>query len=434
MRITLELVRGVLRHALGRDSYIASMIKHVDESSNCPTACITADGHMQYGPTFVQQYIACEEDVFSLVMHELMHPLYSHWIHGSGELENIAADMVINATISQLFANASGEGSLFKRFYESHGIHGLLRPMSCMRDSRYEDLYDAFYTRARSRDRWLSTGEVIQTLKILTPTIKVDTIVLLGTHGVGTAEQTGNKSKGFAAEVLGKIADELKNAVNRLPRTNAGYSENLYEMFVETLKIHLSIKKALLQKFATRQKMDNFQHDTRHARIQVSPIPLRPSKRDLVLMSAGMTLFHYHNQTAGITQTRQGLAIYLDVSGSVNQHLPHIVSVLECLRAELKTIYLFSNKVVEIPFKTLLAGNVQTTYGTDFNCIAHSILEQGYDKAVIITDGYAAIDPDLVQMLVDDKVNTFTVLFGGKQECPEFARTGDIVQLEDIVH
>jgi len=40
--------------------------------------------------------------------------------------------------------------------------------------------------------------------------------------------------------------------------------------------------------------------------------------------------------------------------------------LLRSLRAELKTISLFSNRVVEVPFRTLLAGQVQTTYGTDF--------------------------------------------------------------------
>ena len=36
------------------------------------------------------------------------------------------------------------------------------------------------------------------------------------------------------------------------------------------------------------------------------------------------------------------------------------------------SIFLFSKKVVETPFKALLAGRVQTAYGTDFNCIADS--------------------------------------------------------------
>ncbi|MEA3365882.1 MAG: hypothetical protein U9Q79_09615, partial [Candidatus Hydrogenedentes bacterium] len=50
--------------------------------------------------------------------------------------------------------------------------------------------------------------------------------------------------------------------------------------------------------------------------------------------------------------------------------VPKTIGLLRSLRTELKTIFLFSNKVGEVPFRTLLAGQVQTTYGTEFNCIA----------------------------------------------------------------
>jgi len=71
--------------------------------------------------------------------------------------------------------------------------------------------------------------------------------------------------------------------------------------------------------------------------------------------------------------------------------VPEIIGLLRSLKAELKTIFLFSNKVVEVPFPTLLAGQVQTTYGTDFDCIAEHVLANPYDKAVIRTDGYASM-------------------------------------------
>ncbi|MFO7976890.1 MAG: hypothetical protein R6V12_19945, partial [Candidatus Hydrogenedentota bacterium] len=43
--------------------------------------------------------------------------------------------------------------------------------------------------------------------------------------------------------------------------------------------------------------------------------------------------------------------------------VPEILGLLRSLRTELKTIFLFSNKVVEVPFRTLLAGHIQTTDG-----------------------------------------------------------------------
>jgi hypothetical protein len=435
MRITLDLVRNVLRDALGRDSFVASFIKRIEENPGCSTACITADGAMQYGPEFVEKYVASTEDVFCLVLHELMHPMFGHFVHGPGELENIAADMVINASISQLFARASGEGSLFKKFYEPDGIQGLLRPMSRMLDSRYGDLYKTFYFHGRWSDKSLSTGEVIQTLKVLTPTVDVHAIRLLGSHGRPCERNNeGAGLNGLNAEALGQIAEELKQAIKRNLGPNAGYSENLYNLFVDALKTHLSIKKALLQKFATRQKVDNFRRAARQSRICVSPIPLHPSKRDLVMLAAGLVPFHYRNHACGVTTQKHGLAVYLDVSGSVNDHLPAIIGILQSLREDLTTVFLFSNKVLEVSFQKLLQGAVKTTYGTDFDCVAASIVERGLDKAIVLTDGYAGLKPDLQDELRRRRVRVMTVLFGSKQECPEFAPLGDVVQLEDIVH
>ena len=123
----------------------------------------------------------------------------------------------------------------------------------------------------------------------------------------------------------------------------------------------------------------------------------------------------------------------MDVSGSVNDHLPEIVGILHSLKAELTSIFLFSNKVVEIPFKALLAGQVRTTYGTDFDCIAQSILERDLDKAVILTDGYAGLTEANQTKLKEKHVRALTILFGGKSECEEFAPLGDVVQLADIM-
>jgi len=212
----------------------------------------------------------------------------------------------------------------------------------------------------------------------------------------------------------------------------AGQGENLYDLFLEAIKTHLSIRKVLLQKFATKRKVDLFKQNVHRSAIGVSPIPLHPSKRDFVLLAAGIPPFHYHNHVQRVATRKHGLAVYLDVSGSVNEYLPEIVGILSSLKSELTSIFLFSNKVVEIPFKALLAGQVQTTYGTDFDCIAESIVERGLDKAVIITDGYASLRVESSERLKQRHACTLTVLFGGKADCDEFAPFGDVVQLADI--
>ena len=87
------------------------------------------------------------------------------------------------------------------------------------------------------------------------------------------------------------------------------------------------------------------------------------------------------------------------------------------LRKEITTIFQFSNKVVETSFETLLKGNIEKTYGIDFDCAAKSILERGFDKAVIITDGYVSMDDDLKKQLKKQKLKTLTILFNDAQTC-----------------
>ncbi len=36
-------------------------------------------------------------------------------------------------------------------------------------------------------------------------------------------------------------------------------------------------------------------------------------------------------------------------------------------------------------------GHVETTYGTDFDCVARAILAEEFTQAVIITDGFASM-------------------------------------------
>jgi hypothetical protein len=433
MRITLETVRSILRESLGRESFVASFVKSVEETETCLTASISSEGLLRYNAAFATKYVACDEDLFCLVMHEIMHPMFGHFIYKSGHLEGVAADMVINASISLLFQEASSCGSLFRKIYQPHGMEGLLRPISRMHDSRYGRLYDVFYGDLHKEDQ-LTTGEVIQTLKVLTPSFDAKAILLIGSHApteAGDGKEASGLS-GLPAEDLCRIAENLKQAAHYPNSRIAGQGENLYELFVEAIKTHLSIRKVLLQKFATKRKVDRFKQSVHRSAIGVSPIPLHPSKRDFVLLAAGIPPFHYHNHVQRVATRKHGVAVYLDVSGSVNEYLPEIVGILSSLKAELTSIFLFSNKVVEIPFKALLDGQVQTTYGTDFDCIAQSITERDLDKAVIITDGYAGLRVDSSERLKERHVSTLTVLFGGKTDCDEFAPFGDVVQLAEI--
>ena len=215
MEINLQCVREVLRTSFGRESFVASFITEVKADGSCPTAGIDAHGVMTYNPAFAGKHVTGPPELFCLVAHELMHPMFGHFVYRSGPLENIGADMVINATISLLFARHSGSGAMFTRFYRPIGLEGLLRPDSDMHQSRYARLYRDFYDNHCIGQK-LSTGEVIQALRVLTPMVEVPTIILLGNHDGGSCK-TGGECAGqvFDSEALARIAENLRRVAQR---------------------------------------------------------------------------------------------------------------------------------------------------------------------------------------------------------------------------
>ena len=98
-----------------------------------------------------------------------------------------------------------------------------------------------------------------------------------------------------SAEILAEVAEDFRRAAVNPGGHGAGCGESLYNFFLEVVKTHLSIKKVLLERFATKRKVDRFKQTVNRSHISVSPIPIRPSKRDFVLLAAGVPPFHYHN-------------------------------------------------------------------------------------------------------------------------------------------
>jgi len=252
MQITLNLIRQVLKEAFGFNSFIASFITEVRPDTSHPTAGITKDGIVCYNPEFVSKYINCKEDLFSLIFHELLHPMFGHFIYGCGLIENIAADAVINAAITTLYPMESFEGALFKKTHSPRGIDGLLRPCSQMGNSRYKRVYDRLYQQYMTYDKQMTTGELIQTLKILTPKENLSGIILIGTH------KSGSNGNEFPAEVLTKIAEEIKLSIREKASKQAGYFQNIVSMIMEAIKTYMSIRRNLLSKFTTKRKFDKF--------------------------------------------------------------------------------------------------------------------------------------------------------------------------------
>ncbi len=431
MKITLSSVRQVLREALGFESFTAGFIRSIEEVEWCRTSAINNEGVLVYNREFVEKNIASREDLFSLIFHETLHIVFQSFIHDCGVIENLAADAIINAVISQLYSGESAGGNLFIKLYRKEGIEGLLRPRSRMNNSRFDKLYQALYTSWRTQGQ-LTTGEMIQTLKILLHGEKIN-VLLLGGHFLrGAEDKSASEANPVDRETAARIAEDIKKDIAQGGR-QAGYFPTISELLMEALESKLSIRRSLLLGYATDKKIDRFKEESRQRHSIISPIPLHPSKKDLVLLASGLLPVYFHNRLSRPREKNRGIAIYLDVSGSVNDHLPEILGILRRLQNEITTIYEFSNAVVEISMRQLARGKVATTFGTSFDSVAKSILENEYQKAVVITDGFSSIEPDLQKQMKQRGVKILTILFGGANESCDFANFGEVIHLNNAV-
>ncbi len=175
---------------------------------------------------FAKKHITSKEDAFCLIFHEVLHPLFNHYMYARDVLSNIACDAVINAVISLLYSEASGKGSLFRKIYAKKGIEGILRLGSDLRKSRFDGLYRNLYGDGLYRGESLSTGEVIQALKVLVQKKVIKGLLLIGSHAFqkdGEAKGNGDLEGGLSADTLAGIASAQTPILRTL---SLAYSNN----------------------------------------------------------------------------------------------------------------------------------------------------------------------------------------------------------------
>jgi hypothetical protein len=122
--------------------------------------------------------------------------------------------------------------------------------------------------------------------------------------------------------------------------------------------------------------------------------------------------------------------VYLDVSGSMRQLLPHLLDLLvvPTKRGQV-TIRQFSTKIENLSSRDLQAGNLKSTSGTSINCVLEDGLARPERRLLLLTDGYVgAPDPVLMKRIQDQGYQILSVLpTGGWQR--DLASLGEIVTL-----
>jgi hypothetical protein len=65
--------------------------------------------------------------------------------------------------------------------------------------------------------------------------------------------------------------------------------------------------------------------------------------------------------------------------------------------------------------------------------VARSILEKEYERAVVITDGYADMKEENTEELKKGGTQILTILFGDAEDCEALEPFGEVVKLKDMM-
>ena len=121
-------------------------------------------------------------------------------------------------------------------------------------------------------------------------------------------------------------------------------------------------------------------------------------------------------------EVSEKVTVYLDVSGSMNQEIDAIISLLYHFRTYVKMpLYVFSNEVYEARFKNQkLVYN--TTFGTSISPVLRHIRVKKFRKCLIVTDGYVEpISPFVLEGI--DRKNIW-ILISNTGNPTEFEKNG----------
>jgi hypothetical protein len=428
----------------------------IKASRDIPTAGVEVGfrSRLLLNPDFIHRYCERDEHLFLLVMHELYHIILAHTqlYPRVTTAQNIAFDAIINAGLMRQFARPEYRG-FFEAINKADEFPGcLLRPpegwpyaphyperddppglidivkrlypptpFSRWHPPLYEDI---LYLLKKWMQDKIDRGEAV-----VMPT-------LIGDHDQDGMNDSRAVADGFFGDVVRRVAEKWPPAPFMSRGRGSGSRANEWVTGIGSpaeearRAFAIVLQRALIARNGSQQ---------RRAR---TPIPgitgmgVMPNPRDRYARARerlGVQGLLWHQP--GVVNVRSMSVkarafVYLDVSGSMNHLLPHLIGMLiPYVRRGDASVFQFSTKVEAITLEHLKAGKIRTTNGTDIACVINHLLDTNppMRRALILTDGFTGVPhPDAMRRLKERGVVVHVVLPTGntnKEDLKHLARS-----------
>lgn len=383
----------------------------IEITNQVPTLAVTLSEKptLKINMEFCNQHVLCENDMKCVIMHEFLHVLLGHTtkIEKNTPLTNIAMDAVINAIIHRKYGPDYSD--FFSHFYQRTHYYPLLQPYLHLNDMWFTD-DDTPELRAELQVEALhkkiyegaySSEDVLEILEYYAPWLMQleKEVILIGNH----EDQIGGESEKEISEENKSILDNIITSMGGLEKFFVFESKNNLiqqsperaEVSSRILKWKRSVYPILMRCFNHEEKRKTLKYGFESAIPMLSASDRRATSKFLY---SGLLPISTH--ITSHTMPDQSSTVYLDVSGSMDNEISAMTSLILQLRQHITIpLWSFSNDVY--PAK-LIKNAIQfnSTGGTSLSCVFNHMRKNKVASAVIITDGHVEdITPSMLEKI-----------------------------------
>lgn len=332
--------------------------------------------------SFCRKYLITEDDVKCVLLHEFLHVLLDHHLQykTNTRLLNIALDAIINAIIHRLKGPAYSD--FFCRFYKWSMFGFLLRPRPGdwreyqTIDTPWLIIHEHIYFGKLGAEDLLELLDHIENIRTAD---SGDEVIFIGDHSRKEISEEGRN-----------ILSEISKRTKGLPVWSKEYvavkTDGLRrkELQQYTHSRWRALTMGIIRRCVVPDKSSRL--NMKPASVMLPVLSTEDRRAAVRFSSGGIIPFATHQLQ--IPHPTDTCMVYLDVSGSMNNVLPQLISLLYRFRDYLhRPFYTFSTEVFPAKF---VNGKLEmkTTGGTQIAPVFDHIRKNKYRRALIITDGY----------------------------------------------
>ena len=128
--------------------------------------------------------------------------------------------------------------------------------------------------------------------------------------------------------------------------------------------------------------------------------------------------------------TRNEVAVYIDVSGSMGEYPNYLIRALQAVQRRVKVrTFVFSTIVEEVLLENVDRPSYRTTHGTSGLIVWRHIRENDFKSVVVLTDGYVGtVEPEFLDMRKTVNIQFLITPDGWKDDVKSISRRSQILR------